>query len=173
MDFLVMLEDPAESAPLARVDSVAEGGAASSPVRDVVTLYGTPRVESLALALAAAVESQRRGTASDRNAAMHLGLWPERGAVGDAAWRDTATGELVTRDLAIPLDVLTATADQLLSEFGTLLRKLIAGLAMPDWPEGSWRAISLTLPRPAIVAAEGALDDMRQADQFTFDYEDE
>src|ERR1700751_3562949 len=111
MDFLVMREAPAESAPLARVDSVAEGGAASAPTRDVVTLYGTPRVESLALALAAAVEGQRHGTAS--HSAMHLGLWPERGAVGDAAWRDSATGELVTRDLAIPLEVLTATADQL------------------------------------------------------------
>jgi hypothetical protein len=171
MDFLVMLEDPAESAPLARVDSVPEGESASSAVRDVVTLYGTPRVESLALALAAAVESHRRETAG--TAAMHLGLWPERGAVGDAAWRDGATGELITRDLAIPLDVLTATADQLVSEFGALLRKLVAGLAMPDWPEGAWRAISLTLPRPALAGAEGTLDDMRQADQFTFDYEDE
>ena len=171
MDFLVMLEDPAESAPLARVDSVPEGEASSAPVRDVVTLYGTPRVESLALALAAAVESHRvdRGSAS----AMHLGLWPERGAVGDAAWRDVSTGELITRDLAIPLDVLTATADQLLTEFGALLRKLIAGLAMPDWPEGAWRAITLTLPKPALAGAEGLLDDVRQADQFTFDYEDE
>lgn len=171
MDFLVMLEDPVESAPLARVDSVPEGELASSAVRDVVTLYGTPRVESLALALAAAVESHRvdRGSAS----AMHLGLWPERGAVGDAAWRDTATGELVTRDLAIPLDVLTATAEQLLAEFGALLRKLIAGLAMPDWPEGAWRAITLTLPKPALAGAEGMLDSVRQADQFTFDYEDD
>ena len=170
MDFLVMLEDPAESSPLARVDSVASGGTATSPVRDVVTLYGIPRVESLALALAAAVESQRGGS---NGAAMHLGLWPERGAVGDTAWRDSSSGELVTRDLAIPLDVLTVTADQLLSEFGALLRKLIAGLAMPDWPEGSWRAISLTLPRPAMAGADGVLDDLRQADRFTFDYEDE
>jgi hypothetical protein len=54
-----------------------------------------------------------------------------------------------------------------------LLRKLVAGLAMPDWPEGAWRAISLTLPRPAMAGAEGTLDDMRQADQFTFDYEDD
>jgi len=171
MDFLVMLEDPAESSPLARVDSVAAGGAATSPVRDVVTLYGIPRVESLALALAAAVESQRGG--SDGAAAMHLGLWPERGAVGDAAWRDSASGEIITRDLAIPLDVLTVTADQLLTEFGALLRRLVAGLAMPDWPEGSWRAINLTLPRPAMAGADGMLDELRQADRFTFDYEDE
>ena len=170
MDFLVMVEDPAESAPLARVDSVAEGGAAS-PVRDVVTLYGVPKVESLALALAAAVEGQRtgRGHAS----AMHLGLWPERGAVGDAAWRDQTTGELMTHDVVIPLEVLTATADQLLTDFGALLRKLIAGLAMPDWPEGAWRAITLTLPKPAMAGADGTLDDQRQADRFTFDYEDE
>ena len=112
MDFLVMLEDPAESAPLARVDSVPEGESSSSPVRDVVTLYGTPRVESLALALAAAVESHRRVPVG--SSAMHLGLWPERGAVGDTAFRDSTTGELVTRDLLIPLEVLTATADGLL-----------------------------------------------------------
>jgi len=24
----------------------------------------------------------------------HLGLWPERGAIGDAAWRDEVTGKL-------------------------------------------------------------------------------
>jgi hypothetical protein len=93
--------------------------------------------------------------------------------VGDTAFRDSTTGELVTRDLLIPLDVLTATADQLLVEFGALLRKLVAGLAMPDWPEGAWRAISLTLPRPVLAGAEVALDDMRQADQFTFEYEDD
>jgi hypothetical protein len=169
MDFLVMLEDPAESSPLARVDSVAEGDAPASPVRDVVTLYGPPRVESLALALAAAMEGQK----VERGHGLHLGLWPERGAIGDAAWRDRATGELVTRDLAIPLEVLTATANQLLRDFGALLQKLIAGLAMPDWPEGAWRAITLTLPKPAMAAADGTLDDVRQADRFTFDYEDE
>jgi hypothetical protein len=171
MDFLVRLEDPAETAPLARVDSVPEGEASTSPARDVVTLYGAPRVESLALALAAAIESRRAnaGAAS----AMHLGLWPERGAVGDSAWRDAHTGELVTRDLAIPLDVLTAVADQLVSEFGSLLRKLINGLTMADWPEGAWRALSLSIPRPAMAAADGTLDDVRQADQFTFDYEEE
>lgn len=171
MDFLVMLEDPLESAPLARVDSVRQGEAASAPVRDVVTLYGTPKVEWLALALAAAVESHRVDAGS--GSAMHLGLWPERGAVGDAAWRDRATGELMTRDLAIPLEVLTVIAEQLLVEFGALLRKLVAGLTMPDWPEGAWRAITLTLPKPALAGADGTLDDLRQADRFTFDYEDD
>lgn len=170
MDFLVMVEDPLESAPLARVDTVPAGEALTSPVRDVVTLYGTPNVESLALALAAAVESHRAGAVG--SSAMHLGLWRERGAVGDAAWRDRATGEMITRDLAIPFDVLAGTAEQLLAEFGALLRKLVAGLAMPDWPEGAWRAITLTLPKPAL-AADGTLDDLRQADAFTFEYEDD
>ena len=75
----------------------------------------------------------------------HLGLWPERGAVGDAAWRDEQTGQLVTRDLSISPDVIRATAGQLLQECGSTIRRLVAGLSMPDWPEGARRAISFTL----------------------------
>lgn len=177
MDFLVMIEERSDHSPvLARVDSVPALLATERRSRDVVTLYGTPDSESLALALAAAAESRR--TAEHATGAFrHLGIWPERGAVGDAAWRDSETGELVTRDVEIPLDVLTRTARALLEECGTLIRRLVAGLAMPDWPEGTWRAIGLSLdsvlfaPHPPLALAEGVLETVREADGFTYDLE--
>src|SRR5687768_14020203 len=108
MDVLVMLEEHAGPSPvLAHVNSVPAGGA--EPAREVVTLYGEPSAESLALALAAAVESRRTG-GDDASAIRHLGVWAGRGAVGDAAWRDAATGQLLTRDLDIPLATLLGTA---------------------------------------------------------------
>ena len=108
MDILVMLEEHAEPSPvLAHVNSVPQPLQSERPTRDVVTLYGVPSTESLALALAAAVESRRDGIESS-NTIRHLGVWAERGAVGDAAWRN-ASGELMTRDLDSPLDTLTLT----------------------------------------------------------------
>ena len=114
MDFLVMLEEhPDQSPVLARVDSVPALLSPERRARNVVTLYGVPRAESLALALAAAVEGQR--SAGERSGTFrHLGLWPDRGAVGDAAWRDERTGELMTHDVIIPLEVLDQIAGQLL-----------------------------------------------------------
>ncbi|MFN2397316.1 MAG: hypothetical protein ABR543_01535, partial [Gemmatimonadaceae bacterium] len=76
MDFLVMLEESPEQSPvLARVDSVPAEMDSEHRGRDVVTLYGTPSTESLALALAAAVESRRRAGNSS-GAFRHLGVWP-------------------------------------------------------------------------------------------------
>jgi hypothetical protein len=177
MDFLVMLEEGSEPSPvLARVDSVPAQLSPEHRARDVVTLYGTPRAESLALAIAAAVES-RRTAGNGAGTFRHLGVWPERGAVGDAAWRDETTGELVTRDLDIPFEVLSAAAHQLLTQCGAVLRRLIAGLAMPDWPEGAWRAIHLTLEpfadhtRAALSRLDGVLDVVREADGLAYDCE--
>ncbi|HEU4643374.1 MAG TPA: hypothetical protein VFS44_13040 [Gemmatimonadaceae bacterium] len=177
MDFLVMLEESSDQSPvLARVDSVPAQLSRERRARDVVTLYGTPRAESLALAIAAAVESHR-GADDDSGAFRHLGVWPERGAVGDAAWRDETTGELMTRDLDIPLDVLTRTAHELLAHCGAALQRLVAGLSMPDWPEGVWRAISIRLEpfaepsRAALGRLEGLLDTVRLADGLTYEYE--
>src|SRR5499426_2884404 len=116
MDVLVMLEENPDHSPvLAHVNSVPSPLSSSErPSRDIVTLYGVPSAESLALALAAAVESHR--TSDGRAEAIrHLGVWPERGAVGDAAWRDSS-GQLVTSDLEIPLETLHVTAKQLLLE---------------------------------------------------------
>ncbi len=189
MDLLVMVEEhPDHSSALAHVNSVPAPIHSDRPPRDVVTLYSVPSPESLALALAAALESPRVGLQGagevgegegDGNGGAavirHVGLWPERGAVGDAAWRDPETGQLVTRDLVIPLDVLTETAEHLLAECGQLIRRLAAGLAMPDWPEGARRAIGFSLtPVAELTAAARArldtlLDHLREADALAYD----
>jgi len=174
MDVLVMLEEHVAPSPvLAHVNSVPAGGA--EPARDVVTLYGEASAESLALALAAAVESRRAG-GEDASAIRHLGLWPGRGAIGDEAWRDAATGQLVTRDLDIPLATLLGTAQALLGECGQALRRLLAGLRMPDWPEGTSRALQVSLhPAFAVAGADlrsdAILAAQREADGITFEGE--
>jgi hypothetical protein len=175
MDVLVMLEDRPDHSPvLAHVNSGPTSQYAERPPRDLVTLYGSPSPESLALALAAAVEGRRLQGEQD-GVIRHLGLWPDRGAIGDAAWRDEATGQLMMRDLAIPLDVLRETAHQLLAECGQVIRRLVAGLSMPDWPEGARRAIGFSLaPVVELTAAnrtgiESILDTMREADGLAFD----
>ena len=181
MDVLVMLEENVEqSSVLAHVSSVpaplGAGRNGDGPSRDVVTLYGAANAESLALALAAAVESHR---APDErlNVIRHLGVWPDRGAVGDTAWRDVATGQLMTQDVDIPLERLRATAGELLAECGQMIRRLSAGLSMPDWPEGARRAINITLTPVAEVTAavrastEGFLDMFREADGLAYDGE--
>lgn len=162
MDFLVMLEESHESSPvLAHVNSVPTPLEAERPSRDVVTLYGAPDAETLALALAAAVEGRRAGT-ERVDAIRHLGVWPGQGATGDAAWRDAA-GQLTTHDLHVPNDRLQETAGRILGESGQSLRRLLAGLAMPDWPEGARRAISFTLAPvqyAADVLAAGTASDL-------------
>jgi hypothetical protein len=178
MDVLVMLEENPDHSPvLAHVNSVPSPlSSAERPSRDIVTLYGVVSAESLALALAAAVEGHRT---SDRStdAIRHLGVWAERGAIGDAAWRDSVTGQLVTRDLEIPLEILHATASCLLEEFGQLIRRIAAGLSMPDWPEGARRAITVSLgpimglTAPMFAPFESILDRVREADGLTFDFE--
>ncbi len=177
MDVLVMLEDHPDHSPvLAHVNSGPPPLHSERPARDLVTLYGSPSPESLALALAAAVES-RRLQAEHEGVIRHLGLWPEQGAIGDAAWRDRATGQLMTRDVTIPLDVLRETARQLLAECGQMIRRLVAGLSMPDWPEGARRAIGFSLtPVAELTAAtrarmESILDTVREADGLAFDTE--
>ena len=101
----------------------------------------------------------------------------ERGAIGDAAWRDVASGELMTKDLEIPLEILHGTATQLLSECGQLIRRLVAGLSMPDWPEGARRAITVSLGPVAELAApvfaplESLLDRLREADAMAYEHE--
>ena len=178
MDVLVMLEENPDHSPvLAHVNSVPSPlASAERPSRDIVTLYGAPSPESLALALAAAVECHRSADANIE-AIRHLGVWPERGAIGDAAWRDVSTGQLMTRDLEIPLEILHSTAGRLLAECGQLIRRLVAGLSMPDWPEGARRAITVSigpivgLTAPVFAPLETMLDRMREAEGLTFEAE--
>ena len=97
--------------------------------------------------------------------------------MGDAAWRDDSTGRLVTNDLAIPFATLQQTAERLLVESGAAIRRLVAGLLMPDWPEGTRRAISFSLtPHAVLPAGAGArvdalLDSYRQADGIESDHD--
>lgn len=185
MDVLVMLEENPDHSPvLAHVNSVPAPLDSERPSRDVVTLYGAPTTESIALALAAAVECHRTGEEGEgeregnRESIRHLGVWAERGAVGDAAWRDS-TGRLVTRDLEIPLEILHATATELMRECGQVIGRLVAGLSMPDWPEGARRAITVSLEpvagltSPVLKPLESVLERWREADSLAFDYEGE
>jgi hypothetical protein len=174
VDVLVRLEErPSDSPVLAHVNSMPVLPFGTHSRRDVVTLYGDPDAQSLALALAASVESEQVEI-TRTGVVRHLGVWPDRGAVGDAAWRDGATGHLVTRDVDIPLTILEERARQLLDECGADLRRLTAGLKMPDWPEGTGRAITFSFS-PALAGAGSGeidlLDGLREADGMAFDLE--
>lgn len=175
MDVLVMLEENVDhTSVLAHVSSVPSPLHAERPSRDVVTMYGAASPETLALALAAAVESHRDAT-DGQHAIRHLGVWAERGAVGDSAWRDQVTGQLMTRDLDIPLERLRATAGWLLNECGPTIGRLAAGLSMPDWPEGARRAINVSIASSTDAALpmrhqpEAWLDLFREADAMAYD----
>lgn len=178
MDVLVMLDETPDHSPvLAQVNSVPSPLSNERPSRDVVTLYGVPSPESLALALAAALESRRTAMGGEQQADVvrHLGLWPGRGAVGDAAWRDKSTGQLMTRDVEIPLAVLVETSGMILAECGKAIGRLLAGLMMPDWPEGTNRAVSFSFA-PAFAGgpllSEGLLASLREADGLVYDSEE-
>jgi hypothetical protein len=178
MDVLVMLEELPEQSPvLAQVSSVPSEVASERQMRDVVTLFGVPNAESLALALAAALESSRAGGSGTNplDVTRNVGVWPERGAIGDAAWVDRSTGQVVKREVEIPLAVLLETAGQLLADCGQGIRRLLAGLLMPDWPEGTQRAISFSFAPAAAgarLSGESLLASLREADGLTTDAED-
>jgi len=178
MEVLVKLETlPGQSPVLAQVNSVPAAAASELPRRDVVTLFGVPNAESLALALAAALETSRASVPGENPAAVtrNVGVWPERGAIGDAAWLDHSTGQLVKREVEIPLAVLLETAGRLLADCGQGIRRLLAGLLMADWPEGSSRAVAFSFA-PASAGArlsgESLLASLREADGLTFDGEE-
>lgn len=170
LDVMVQWEQgPGEHPSIARVSSVASYGTLESPSRDVVTLYGQPTPESFALALAAAVEARKGSSAP--HATREMNVSESTGAVGDAAWRDHSTGELIRRDLNIPLTVLRETAQDLLAEGGQAIRRLLAGLLMPEWPEGSNRALSFQLAGGPPQRTSDMLAAVREADAGNFDDE--
>ena len=178
MDVLVMLEEnPAHAPVVAHVNSVRSSLHAERSSREVVTLYEAPSAESVAMALAAALESHLATHDSGADAMRHLAVTTGRGAMGDAAWRDNATGQLTTRDVLISPATLTATAARLLAERGPDIRRLVAGLRMPDWPEGARRAINFTLAplTDALATARGGGDAMlamfREADGLAYEFE--
>jgi hypothetical protein len=167
LDVMVQWDQESEHSPaVARVRSVSSPESAEQPSRDVVTLYGQPTPESLALALAAAVEARKQGLHTTRE----FSVSETTGATGDTAWQDRSTGELIRRDLNIPLTVLRETAQELLDEGGQAIRRLLAGLLMAEWPEGTRRALSFQL---AGAGAPNRSSDMlaavREADAGNFD----
>lgn len=165
-------ESPTPSPMLACVRSVPTPETMETPRREMVTLYGVPTPESLALALAASLESRK--SSDQHDAVRRLGISAEDGARGDAAWHDRATGELVTRDLEIPITVLTETASALLAECGQAIRRLLAGLLMPEWPEGAQRGLAFSLT-PAVAGAARTSDMLamlRETDGDTFELEE-
>jgi hypothetical protein len=84
---------------------------------------------------------------------------------------------LVTSDLEISLETLHVTAGQLLAECGQVIRRLVAGLSMPDWPEGARRAISVSIgpivgiTAPVFAPLESVIERMREADGLAFETE--
>ena len=178
MDVLVRLDEGSEPSPVwAQVSSVRGSRFSERPSRDVVTLYGVPSSESLALALAAALEARRAAVpgGSQSESERVLGVFADRDAVGDAEWRDQSTGQLVTHNLQIPLARLVETSGAILKDCGQAISRLIAGLLMPDWPEGTSRAISFSFAgggASALAPTEAMFASLREADGFTFEGED-
>jgi hypothetical protein len=178
MEVLVVLDEaPSDALVFAHVNSAPSRVGSFRAPRDVVRLYGIPEAQSLALALAALVEGRRLN--QGETTIRHMGVLAGAGAIGDAAWRDPATGQLMTSDIDIPLETLMATANQLLAECGSAIRRLLAGLAMTDWPEGARRAINFSLVRavePGSPAANGSdtmLEKVRAADAYAYDTDEE
>ena len=64
-------------------------------------------------------------------------------------------------------------------ECGQVIGRLVAGLSMPDWPEGARRAITVSLgpvvglTAPVMKPLESAVERWREADGLAFDYEGE
>jgi len=168
MDVMVQWDDAATGATtLARVSAIASLETLEAPSREFVTLYGTPTPESLALALAATLEARKAST----GVGFTSGEWhitETDGAVGGAEWRDRNTGEIIRRELAIPFNVLRETAQDLLAEGGQSIRRLLAGLLMPDWPEGTIRALTFQLAVAGAPRTSDTLAAMREADAENF-----
>jgi hypothetical protein len=172
MDVMVKWDDAATgSTPLARVNAIASKETLEAPSREIVTLYGTPTPESLALALAATLEA-RKASIGDGFSSGDLSVTETDGAVGGTEWRDRKTGEIIRREMAIPFNVLRETAKDLLAEGGQSIRRLLAGLLMPDWPAGTVRALTFELAVAGAPRSSDMLAALREADAENFTEEE-
>jgi hypothetical protein len=170
MDVMVQW-DPTEEerAAFARVNAVASPETLESPTREIVTLYGEPTPESFAMALAASVEARKRAGMGYTTGEIHLTA--ADGAVGETSYRDVS-GEIIRRELTIPFTVLKETAEEILAEGGQSIRRLLAGLLMPDWPEGARRALGFQFAAAPAARTSDTLAAHREADAENFQDED-
>jgi hypothetical protein len=171
MDVMVQWDPTAEErAAFARVNAVASPETLEAPTREIVTLYGEPTAESFALALAASVEARRRTGVGYTTGEIRLTA--ADGAVGETAYRDVNSGEIIRRELSIPLTVLKETAEEILREGGQGIRRLLAGLLMPEWPEGTRRALGFQFAAAPASGSADTLAALREADAQNFSDED-
>jgi hypothetical protein len=170
MDVMVQW-DPTEEerAAFARVNAVASPETLESPTREIVTLYGEPTPESFALALAASVEARKRAGVGYTTGEFRLTA--AEGAVGETSYRDVS-GEIIRRELSIPLTVLKETAAEILAEGGQGIRRLLAGLQMADWPDGARRALGFQFATAPSGRTSDTLAAHREADAENFSDED-
>jgi hypothetical protein len=171
MDVMVQW-DPTEEerAAFARVNAVASPETLESPSREIVTLYGEPTPESFALALAASVEARKRSEVG--YTIGEIRLTAADGAVGETSYRDVNSGEIIRRELAIPLTVLKETAEEILAEGGQSILRLLAGLRMADWPEGARRALGFQFAAAPSARTSDTLAAHREADAQNFSDDD-
>ncbi|WKW11000.1 hypothetical protein Strain138_000234 [Pseudogemmatithrix spongiicola] len=170
MDVMVQIhEGNDERATVARVNAVHSRETLEAPTREIVTLYGEPTPESLALALAATVEA-RKASRGEAFTTGEIRIVGDEGAVGETAYTDRNTGEIIKRELSIPLTVLTETAQEILREGGQGIRRLLANLLMPEWPEGTRRALGFQFASSAapVTRPSDQLAAMREADAQNF-----
>ena len=75
---------------------------------------------------------------------------------------------------AVPLSDM---ADTRIAESVAAIRRLVAGLSMPDWPEGARRAISISIgpivgiTAPVFAPLETVMERLREADGLAFETE--
>jgi len=171
MDVMVQW-DPTneERASFARVNAVASPETLEAPTREIVTLYGEPTAESFALALAASVEVRKRSGVGYTTGEFRVSAL--EGAIGETAVRDVNSGEIIKRELSIPLTVLKETAEEILQEGGQGIRRLLAGLLMAEWPEGTRRALGFQLAAAPVGRNSDTLAALREADAENFADED-
>lgn len=171
MDVMVQW-DPTEEerATVARVNAVASPETLEAPTREIVTLYGEPTPQSFALALAASVEARKRNGVGYTTGEFRITA--AEGAIGETSYRDMKSGEIIRRELSIPLTVLTETAEEILREGGQGIRRLLAGLLQADWPEGTRRALGFQFAAAPVGRSSDTLAALREADAENFADED-
>jgi hypothetical protein len=167
MDVMVQWDESNDDqTAFARVNAVSSRETLEAPTRDIVTLYGEPTAESFAMALAASVEARKAAGVGYTTGEFRI--LKASGAVGETSSHDARTGEIIRRELAIPLTVLTETAEEILREGGQGIRRLLASLLQAEWPEGTRRALGFQFASAPVGRTSDTLAALREADAENF-----